>query len=154
SATGFSPVAGMIALLVILGGGSGTMQAEVLVPKGSVWRYLDNGSNQGSSWYATNFNDASWLSGPAELGYGDSSDSRPEKTVVGYGPVSTNKYVTTYFRRTFDITNAARFTNLIINLLRDDGAVVYLNGVEAFRQNMPSGAITYTTLASSNVTGS
>jgi hypothetical protein len=141
-------------LLVLLACGvSLTSPAEVLVPKGSVWRYLDDGSNQGTAWFGTNFSDSAWHSGPAELGYGDDADSRPEQTVVGYGPVSTNKYVTTYFRRTFTVTNAVHYTNLTVNLLRDDGAVVYLNGAEAFRQNMPAGAITYSALASTNVTG-
>ena len=33
-----------------------------------------------------------------------------------------------------------------LRLNRDDGAVVYLNGTEVFRTNMPGGAISYTTL--------
>ena len=37
--------------------------------------------------------------------------------------------------------------------MRDDGAVVYLNGTEVFRSNMPTGTITYTTLASTTVGG-
>ncbi|MCU0858797.1 MAG: hypothetical protein MUC65_10400, partial [Pontiellaceae bacterium] len=42
-------------------------------------------------------------------------------------------------------------TSLTLNLLRDDGAVVYLNGTEVLRDNMPSGTISYLTLASSTV---
>ena len=38
--------------------------------------------------------------------------------------------------------------SLDINFLLDDGAVVYLNGVELFRQNMPGGTIGYLTTAS------
>jgi hypothetical protein len=40
-----------------------------------------------------------------------------------------------------------------MRLLRDDGVVVYLNGVEAYRNNMPTGAIGYTTRASSFIGG-
>ena len=38
-------------------------------------------------------------------------------------------------------------------LLRDDGAVVYLNSNEVFRSNMPGGVIGYRTLASAAVGG-
>jgi hypothetical protein len=38
-------------------------------------------------------------------------------------------------------------------VIRDDGCVVYLNGVEVARSNMPGGAIAYDTLASSAVGG-
>jgi hypothetical protein len=116
-----------------------------LAPFGAVWRYLDNGSDQGTAWAGTNFNDNAWFEGPAELGYGDGD----EATLIGFGPDPNNKFVTTYFRHSF--TNTAVFSNLIISLVRDDGAVVYLNGVEVFRSNMPGGAINYLTFASSTV---
>jgi hypothetical protein len=114
-----------------------------LVRRGSDWKYLDDGSNQGTAWRITTFNDGAWASGPAQLGYGDGD----EATVVSYGPNSTNKYITTYFRRSFVATNVAALTNLLLRLLRDDGAVVYLNGAEVFRSNMPGGTIGYRTLA-------
>ena len=126
-------------------GGSATTSAPVsltiqglaanatnLVPAESIWKYLDNGSDQGTAWRALAFNDSSWASGPAQLGYGDGD----EVTEIGYGPDAGNKYITTYFRRTFIYSNVASLTNLIINVLRDDGAVVYLNGTEIFRSNL------------------
>ena len=99
------------------------------------------------------FDDSTWASGPSELGYGDTSDGRPEATIVSFEPDPNNKYVTTYFRHTFTVTNAAEFTNLSLRVVRDDGAVVYLNGAEVARFNMPTGAISYLTLAASNVLG-
>src|SRR6185436_10434341 len=39
------------------------------------------------------------------------------------------------------------YTNLLVRLRRDDGAIVYLNEVEIFRSNMPLGPVTATTLA-------
>lgn len=116
----------------------------VLVPAGSEWRYLDNGSNQGTTWRQRLFNDTSWNAGLAQLGYGDND----EATVVGYGGNSNNKFITTYFRKTFLVPDASAVPALIVRLLRDDGAVVYLNGTEIFRSNMPTGAVTHTTLAS------
>jgi hypothetical protein len=104
---------------------------------------LDNGSDQGTAWRALGFIDGSWASGPAQLGYGDGD----EATVVSFGPDLNNKYVTTYFRRNFTVQDPARVQNLILNLLRDDGAVVYINGQEVFRVGMPTGAINYRTFA-------
>ena len=116
-----------------------------MIPFGATWRYLDNGSNQGTAWRASTFVDDSWATGPAELGYGDGD----EATVVSFGGDSNNKYTTTYFRRAFEVNDAAQFAGLRFQIIRDDGAVVYLNGTEVFRSNMPAGVVTYTTFASS-----
>ena len=113
------------------------------IPRGSVWRYLDNGSDQGTAWRAPGFNDSGWKIGAAQLGYGDGD----EATVIGYGPSATAKYTTSYFRRAFTVTDASQYTMLTLRLQRDDGAVVYLNGIEVFRSNMPAGAISAATLA-------
>ena len=122
-------------------------QTNLLIPRHSTWRYLDDGSNQGTAWRGTNFDDSAWKSGPAELGYGDGG----EATVVGYGPDANNKYVTTYFRTVFVVADPINYSTLRVNLLRDDGAVVYLNGVELLRNGMPTGDITNTTFANITV---
>jgi len=114
-----------------------------LIRRGSNWRYKDDGSNQGTAWRSLNFNDRSWREGPAQLGYGDGD----EATVVRYGSSSSNKYPTTYFRQVFYVEDASNFTELSLGIVRDDGAVVYFNGVEAVRINMPSGNINYLTWA-------
>jgi hypothetical protein len=121
-----------------------------LVPLGATWKYLDDGTDQGTAWTGVGVDDSAWASGPAQLGYGDGD----EATVVGFGPDANNKFVTTYFRHTFTVNGASAYTALEFQLLRDDGAVVYLNGTEIFRNNMPEGAIGHTTLASSTVGGS
>src|SRR5262245_33908195 len=78
-----------------------------LVSFGSIWKYLDNGSDQGTAWRAPGFNDGTWASGPAQLGYGDGD----EATIVSFGPDMANKYITTYFRRTFNVSNVSSYTN-------------------------------------------
>lgn len=118
--------------------------SQTYIPTGSAWKYLDNGSNQGTAWYSTSFDDASWASGNAELGYGDGD----EATVVSFGPNSSAKYITTYFRKTITISDPTQFSNFTLNVKRDDGVVIYVNGTERYRNNMPTGSITYTTLAS------
>jgi hypothetical protein len=115
---------------------------------GSVWKFRDNGVSPGATWTQAGFNDSSWAFKPGKFGYGD-----PATTTLSYGTDSNNKHVTTYFRTQFNMTNTAGFDTLIFNLLRDDGAVVYINGVEAFRTNMPTGTISNTTLASSDISG-
>ena len=67
--------------------------------------------------------------------------------MVGYGLDAGNKHITTYFRKSFALTEVAHFHSLSISLLVDDGAVAYLNGQEIARVNMPSGHIGYRTLA-------
>jgi hypothetical protein len=81
------------------------------------------------------------------MGYGDGD----ERTTVSFGPDPNHRYVTTYFRRTFEVADPAAFRELSLELKRDDGAVVYLNGVEVFRSNMPAGTIGFPTLASSSL---
>ena len=126
---------------------SGILIAQTyFINYGSTWKYLDNGSNQGTTWRNTSFNDASWASGPAQLGYGDGD----EATVVSYGSNANKKFITTYFRKTITITDASIFSSFTLNVKRDDGAVVSINGTERFRTNMPNGTISYTTKASTD----
>jgi len=106
---------------------------EVFVRSGSLWKYLDDGSDQGTLWRSEDFDDSLWPSGHARLGYGGNG----ETTLIGFGPDPANKYVTTYFRRSFDVEDISTVTALTLRLLRDDGAVVYLNGTEIARSNMP-----------------
>jgi hypothetical protein len=123
-----------------------------LVPSGEVWRYMDNGSDQGTAWRQPNFNDASWASGPAQLGYGDGD----EATVINGGPDGAH-FITSYFRHTFAVADgdAHSLANLSISLTHDDGAVVYLNGTEIYRVGMPGvlgdSTILFSTPANANL---
>lgn len=113
-------------------------QAETLVAEGATWRYLDNGSDQGTAWRNSTFDDSSWNSGAAQLGFGEGD----ENTTL------TSGHITYYFRHSFTFSGTTDGMDLILQLKRDDGAVVYLNGTEVVRSNMPAGTITSTTLAS------
>ncbi|MFT5250790.1 MAG: hypothetical protein ACI93P_002533 [bacterium] len=120
----------------------------VIVSSGANWNYLDDGSNQGTAWYGTGFNDTSWnLNFPAELGYGDT-----QITTVGFGPDPNNKYPTTYFRKSFNVADHTLYNDLELEAIRDDGMVVYLNGVEVWSDNMP-GAFDYQTHARKSIGG-
>ena len=122
---------------------------RTFITAGSEWRYLDNGSNQGTKWRARLFDDTKWKAGPAQLGYGDNG----EKTELSFGGNSSNKHVTSYFRHAFEVTTPTGVISLEAALVRDDGAAAYLNGKEILRSNMPQGNIRYDTLASLTVGG-
>jgi hypothetical protein len=53
---------------------------------------------------------------------------------------------TTYFRHQFDWSNVGDH-EVAVNLLADDGAIVYVNGQEALRVNMPAGPIDHATFS-------
>jgi hypothetical protein len=114
-----------------------------IVPTNATWKYLVTDAAPAGSWTAVDFNDGSWPSGAAQLGYGDGD----EVTAIGWGPNSNNRYVTTYFRRSFDIPDPSVYAALLVRLLRDDGGVVYLNGAEVLRSNVGGGAPLHPMLA-------
>lgn len=120
-----------------------------LLAAGSTWHYWDRGTSPGSTWFRPGFDDSTWNVGPAILGYGGDR----ETTVIDFGTNSSRKHITTWFRRAFVVQDPARLTQVRLGLLRDDGAAVYLNGTELFRDNLPAGTLTPQTLASSTVGG-
>lgn len=70
----------------------------------------------------------------------------PRNTTLATGPA------THYFRTSFTYSGNPAATELFLNLACDDGAVVYLNGTEIRRENMPLGSVSYGTPASSERT--
>ena len=117
---------------------------STLIHGGDVWKYSDTGQDLGTNWSQPDYDDSGWAGGAARLGYGDPAVF----TTVSFGPNPTNRYITTYFRDSFVVPGNVIFTNLNFRLSRVDGAVVWLNGQEAFRTNLPAGPIAYTNLAS------
>lgn len=110
-----------------------------LVAAGSTWRYLDDGVGPAAGWTQPGFDDSAWRQGPAQLGYGDGDEATRTR--------SSGSATTAWFRHSFTVTDPTAFTELVIGLVRDDGAAVYLNGVELTRSNLPTGTLTPQTLA-------
>ena len=96
------------------------------------------------------------VNGAGKYGYNSGQTTRlPNGQLPICLPIGGNKYTAYYFRKTVNFTAAelsATFYSIQLNLLRNDGIVVYVNGVERIRDNMPGGAVGYGTLASSNIT--
>ncbi|WP_342420299.1 PA14 domain-containing protein [Paenibacillus sp. FSL E2-0178] len=122
-----------------------------LIAKDSGWVYLDDGSDQATVWQDVYFDDSSWKQGQAPLGYAGSGKGLDLNTWIGYGTDSSQKYTTSYYRKEFQIDDPAAILKLAATLVRDDGAVVYLNGQEVYRTNLPTGTILYNTYASSAI---
>ena len=120
----------------------GVPTPEDFVLTGAVWKYLDDGSDQGTAWYASNFDDAAWDEGSSELGYTEGD----EATLIGFvdvdpGTPGVQKNATSYFRHKVVIPNPGSFSRFDLDLLYDDGAAVYVNGVEVVRtSNLPANA--------------
>ena len=117
---------------------------------GAIWRVNDSGANLGTTWRGTGFADSTWRSGGTQIGYGDGD----ETTLLKWGTNAANKYITYYARTTFDAgSTVGDVKSLNLRALVDDGAIVYLNGQEVWRFNLPTGTVSYTTRASRYIAG-
>ncbi|MFN0129259.1 MAG: protein kinase domain-containing protein [Verrucomicrobiales bacterium] len=118
-----------------------------LVARGSSWRYIDAGENAGPGWSGPDFDDQAWAKGPAPLGY----DTKPVEEQRGPALKTTleSRPTPVHFRRWFEWPEPPKdkSVQVALRLLCDDGAVVYLNGVEQSRSNMPGGPVTRETQA-------
>ena len=128
--------------VLILGEQEGYVDAG---PTGTVWSYYDaitaGDPNYPTDallrvWTDPDFDDSGWATGAGQFGYGDGD----EETVV------VASEITYLFRTSFVAGDEP--DELILGLLRDDSAVVYLNGVEVLRDNLPAGAIDASTPSS------
>ena len=108
------------------------------------WKYYDAGE-AASGWQSGSFNDSSWKTGSAPLGY----KMNGVKTTVSYGSDAQRKNPTTYFRKTFTLDTAPKSSDTFqLNYQLDDGCIVWVNGQEAARVNMHQGTVSYTTFSS------
>lgn len=118
---------------------SSSSATSTIFNEGSNWRYYDKGSLDGKNWNATSYSATGWSSGNAPIGYGKNQATTTEGNLPCY-----------YFRNTFSLTSTPSANDVYtLRFTIDDGAVVYVNGKEAGRYNMPAGDTYYSTLATS-----
>ena len=118
-----------------------------LLGDSSTWSYYDLGEEPADQnlvrWHQLGYDADGWATGSGDFGYGDGD----EDTVTNAVDAAGETVLTTYFRHEFDFADSSVYDGFIMWMLRDDGAVTYLNGVEVGRTNMPEGAVTYETLS-------
>ena len=141
---------------------------ETLIPTLSAWKYR-TGTDLGTAWRNPEYNDASWLSVSGLKGYGDADIlaagtvlARPDPATAANTTTNQN-YPTCYFRKEVTITNPYDTVQPRITLQRDDAAIVWVNGVEIYRDstkyvaadaNAPlpaSGEVAYATYAAATI---
>ncbi len=138
---------------------------------GSVWNYHSTGAAPGNdllgnNWKQSNYTltalwnvGASPLNGPGKYGYANPAQPSivtciPSGRTPICTPTAGTKYTTYYFRRSVSFTAtelSTTFASIQLDMKRNDGIVVYINGTERIRDNMPGGAVGNATLASSNI---
>ena len=143
-----------------------TLSPQTVVDARNTWQYdylpggLDratdyNGDGMADDWtafsanMADNFTPVSGhfsASGRSPLGYGDS-----QRTVLTYAD-ATNKPITAYFRTVGTLAaNTNPIFSATLQLRVDDGCVVYVNGNEVYRRNLPAGSVGPSDRASADV---
>lgn len=137
--------------------GSASAQVTSLIATNQPWRILDTGVTAPANWKTPGFADGSWRQANSSFGYKVDTAALPVITTNGAtsainfntGNVPANaKWVTTYFRKTFALGAPATLPVALLLAARwDDGIVVYINGVEIRRENMPDGVPANGTLA-------
>ncbi len=115
------------------------------IPRHALWSYWDRGGDLGNNWMYGGSVDG-WAQGAGPLGYGESYLS----STIGSGPDASNKYITTYFRKKFWVSDPSFVTALRAELMFDDGVVIYLNNQRLTSYSMPAGTTNASTLASSH----
>lgn len=129
--------------------------SDTLIFPNTQWKYFDKGISPGTNWKDSLFIDTAFGTGLAEFGYGDGDETTLINAcgTIAQMPACNNKYISTYFRKKFNIPNLDQFNGFSLQVVRDDGAVVYINGNEVWRNNLPAGIITNSTQALTAISG-
>ncbi|MGM7667957.1 fibrinogen-like YCDxxxxGGGW domain-containing protein [Microbacterium sp. A93] len=119
-------------------------ELPVAVDAESVWSWRYSNDALPSDWNTVAFDDAAWEIGTGLFARGVSGATTDIEPVdIPSNPLSAQ------FRHTFDVIQAASLTDGTVTVIADDGVVVYLNGTELGRSNLPEGALSQNSYAQS-----
>jgi hypothetical protein len=121
---------------------AGSAKGTTIFDDATTWDYYDKGALSGDSWKSAKTVE-SWKSGKGPIGYG--KEEAATKT--------TANLPTYYFHKTFTLSEYSSTDTYTLNYIVDDGMIVYVNGKEVGRYNMPSDNVGYNTLASTFANG-
>ncbi len=123
--------------------------AVLLVPDSSSWKYfkgLSEPSATQGAWRSLNFDDASWLTGNAAIGFGTEEDFIATRLNDMRG-----KYSTIYLRKSFEVASLTSFDKLFLEVRLDDGVNIWINGKLAYQENVTGAELPYNATAISSI---
>jgi hypothetical protein len=132
------------------GGSAGTTVTNdfSLMTLDGSWNYEASGTDLGTGWRETAFDDSGWSTGVGLIGFEDDDLPAPGLQTTLADPQGNDPFIPTYYFRTeFTYTGDLEATSLFINAVFDDGGVVYMNGQALYRQGIDEDP-SYDTLAS------
>nr|MCS5626948.1 lamin tail domain-containing protein [Planctomycetota bacterium] len=110
----------------------------ILVPVEAQWRYLrgleEASSPDPASWRLPDFDDSAWTLAPAAFGFGEDG-LRTDLSELE--PPMRRNYTCIFLRKTFEVASLATLESYTLSSLYDDGFIVWINGNEVLRVNMP-----------------
>lgn len=124
---------------------AGAQGPTKIIASGDEWKYYDGEQPPPAGWEKGGTITDGWKSGKTNIGYGD----KVINTTISYGSDPKKKHLAAYFSKSFIVDDPYEYLFYQLNIIKDDGIVLYLNGREVFRNNMPQGAITHHTRAAS-----
>jgi hypothetical protein len=88
-------------------------------------------------WLLPSFDDSTWQSGRAAVGYDVRIDDNQYASQIGLNVESTmhNQNASVYVRMPFSVADPQTLGGIVLRMKYDDGFVAYLNGVEIARRN-------------------
>jgi predicted MPP superfamily phosphohydrolase len=118
----------------------------------TTWSYKGGGTNlDGVAWKALAYAEPAWTSGNAALGFGANPPVRSTAILLdgsgNAGGTASLKHPTMYFRKVVNIVDPTVFAGFKIATKFDDAIIVYINGVEAYRNNITASPAMFADLA-------
>ena len=115
------------------------------------WHYrkgTSESSNPSNLWITSDFNeDATWLIGQTPIGYGDNDDNTILNDMRGPSVNGSEPYTSIYLRKKFFVNSLDTSSRLLLKAYVDDGAIIWINGVEVARLHISEGTKTYNSTA-------
>lgn len=133
----------LLLCIVFLSLSTNIISQDTLIHRGSQWKYFKADSIPEYYWMVNNYPDHNWPESRAPFGYGDDGMA----TILYDGGGLQTKRITEYFRKSFYVEKPGDYFVYLLKVLRDDGAVIYINGREVWRTNMPEDVVNDSTFA-------
>ncbi len=106
--------------------------SKPIIDKGADWQYLA-GAHPGREWMQPDFNSVDWKTSAAGFGYSDDNIKTTLKNM-------RKRYSVVYLRKSFNLPEPEKITELGLVVKYDDAFIAYLNGREILRVGVTSGS--------------